>query len=167
MLSVLDIFRIGIGPSSSHTVGPMRIARTFVRALRKAGKLDRTARITVELQGSLALTGVGHGTVNASMLGLMGFAPDSTCPDEAAAALATDVPGAVPDAVPSRAAPTPPLLTSCGRGVAVCSLAAVAECRRCGSGAGPARATPRAVEGAACDGRWATRLAGAGRRSRA
>ena len=89
MLSVLDIFRIGIGPSSSHTVGPMRIARTFVRALRKAGKLDRTARITVELQGSLALTGVGHGTVDASMLGLMGFAPDSTCPDEAAAALAT------------------------------------------------------------------------------
>jgi L-serine dehydratase len=88
MLSVLDIFRIGIGPSSSHTVGPMRIARTFVRALRKAGKLDRTARITVELQGSLALTGVGHGTVDASMLGLMGFAPDSTCPDEAAAALA-------------------------------------------------------------------------------
>ena len=65
MLSVLDIFRIGIGPSSSHTVGPMRIARTFVRALRKAGKLDRTARITVELQGSLALTGVGHGTMRA------------------------------------------------------------------------------------------------------
>ena len=64
----------------------MRIARTFVRALRKAGKLDRTARITVELQGSLALTGGGHGTVDASMLGLMGFAPDSTCPDEAAAA---------------------------------------------------------------------------------
>ncbi|HCO47350.1 MAG TPA: L-serine ammonia-lyase, partial [Erythrobacter sp.] len=52
MLSVLDIFRIGIGPSSSHTVGPMRIARTFVRALAKAGKLERTARIAVELQGS-------------------------------------------------------------------------------------------------------------------
>jgi L-serine dehydratase len=87
MLSVLDIFRIGIGPSSSHTVGPMRIARTFVRALAKSGKLDRTARITVELQGSLALTGVGHGTLDASILGLIGFAPDTTCPDDAAAAL--------------------------------------------------------------------------------
>ncbi len=87
MLSVLDIFRIGIGPSSSHTVGPMRIARTFVRALGKSGKLERTARVAVELQGSLALTGVGHGTVDASILGLMGFAPDKTCPDEAAAAL--------------------------------------------------------------------------------
>ncbi len=89
MLSVLDIFRIGIGPSSSHTVGPMRIARTFVRMLDKAGKLGRTSRVAVELQGSLALTGVGHGTVDASILGLMGFAPDRTCPDEAAAALAT------------------------------------------------------------------------------
>ena len=89
MLSILDIFRIGIGPSSSHTVGPMRIARTFVRSLAKAGKLERTARIAVELQGSLALTGVGHGTVDATILGLMGFAPQSTCPDEAAEALAT------------------------------------------------------------------------------
>ena len=88
MLSVLDIFRIGIGPSSSHTVGPMRIARTFVRALAKAGKLERTARVHTQLQGSLALTGVGHGTLDATILGLMGFAPDRTCPDEAAAALA-------------------------------------------------------------------------------
>ncbi|EDL49605.1 L-serine ammonia-lyase [Erythrobacter sp. SD-21] len=88
MLSVLDIFRIGIGPSSSHTVGPMRIARTFVKALAKAEKLERTARVHTQLQGSLALTGVGHGTLDASILGLMGFAPDRTCPDEAAAALA-------------------------------------------------------------------------------
>ena len=87
MLSVLDIFRIGIGPSSSHTVGPMRIARTFVRALEKAGKLERTARVAVELQGSLALTGVGHGTIDATILGLANFAPDRTCPDEAASAL--------------------------------------------------------------------------------
>ncbi len=87
MLSVLDIFRIGIGPSSSHTVGPMRIARTFVQGLAKSGRLERTARVAVELQGSLALTGVGHGTVDASILGLMGFAPDTTCPDEAADAL--------------------------------------------------------------------------------
>ena len=62
MLSILDIFRIGIGPSSSHTVGPMRIAVRFVRALEKAGLLERTARVAVELQGSLALTGIGHGT---------------------------------------------------------------------------------------------------------
>lgn len=88
MLSVLDIFRIGIGPSSSHTVGPMRIARRFVRALVKRGLIDRTARVTVELQGSLALTGVGHGTLNATILGLAGFAPQSTDPDQAAAALA-------------------------------------------------------------------------------
>lgn len=88
MLSVLDIFRIGIGPSSSHTVGPMRIARRFVRALAKRGLVERTARIAVELQGSLALTGVGHGTVDATILGLAGFAPDRTDPDEAAAALA-------------------------------------------------------------------------------
>ena len=87
MLSVLDIFRIGIGPSSSHTVGPMRIGRTFVRSLAKSGKLEQTARIAVELQGSLALTGIGHGTVDATMLGLMGFAPDTTCPDEAKRAL--------------------------------------------------------------------------------
>ena len=88
MLSILDIFRIGIGPSSSHTVGPMRIAVRFVRALEKAGVLDRTTRIAVELQGSLALTGVGHGTVDATILGLAGFRPDRTDPDEAAKALA-------------------------------------------------------------------------------
>lgn len=87
MLSVLDIFRIGIGPSSSHTVGPMRIAGMFIRALKKSGKLERTARVVVELQGSLALTGVGHGTVDAAILGLMGFNPEMTDPDEAADAL--------------------------------------------------------------------------------
>ncbi|ANU06980.1 L-serine ammonia-lyase [Paraurantiacibacter namhicola] len=88
MLSVLDIFRIGIGPSSSHTVGPMRIGAMFLRALAKRGKLGRTQRVAVELQGSLALTGVGHGTVDASVLGLAGFEPEETCPDEAAATLA-------------------------------------------------------------------------------
>jgi len=87
MLSVLDIFRIGIGPSSSHTVGPMRIGAMFVRALDRAGKLPQVARVAVELQGSLALTGVGHGTIAASVLGLAGFAPDNTCPDDAAAAI--------------------------------------------------------------------------------
>ncbi|WP_100259934.1 L-serine ammonia-lyase [Qipengyuania seohaensis] len=87
MLSVLDIFRIGIGPSSSHTVGPMRIGALFARALAKTGKLDDVVNVHVELQGSLALTGIGHGTVDASILGLAGFKPDSTCPDEAQAAL--------------------------------------------------------------------------------
>lgn len=87
MLSVLDIFRIGIGPSSSHTVGPMRIARRFVRALEKAGELPQVERVAVELQGSLALTGIGHGTVDATILGLAGFRPERTDPDEAAAAL--------------------------------------------------------------------------------
>ena len=88
MLSVLDIFRIGIGPSSSHTVGPMRIGGLFLRALAKRGVLDQVARVAVELQGSLALTGIGHGTVDASILGLAGFVPDRTCPDEAAGVLA-------------------------------------------------------------------------------
>ncbi|WP_375291078.1 L-serine ammonia-lyase [Qipengyuania sp.] len=88
MLSVLDIFRIGIGPSSSHTVGPMRIARRFIRAMTKRGLLPQVERIAAELQGSLALTGVGHGTIDATMLGLAGFAPDRTDPDQAAAALA-------------------------------------------------------------------------------
>ena len=87
MLSVLDIFRIGIGPSSSHTVGPMRIAQMFVRYLYKTDLAHKTKRIEVELQGSLALTGVGHGTVNASILGLMGFEPDRTDPDLAEVAL--------------------------------------------------------------------------------
>lgn len=88
MLSVLDIFRIGIGPSSSHTVGPMRIAGMFLQVLAKQGRLARVARIHVELQGSLALTGVGHGTVDATILGLAGFAPETTDPDEAARVLA-------------------------------------------------------------------------------
>lgn len=88
MLSVLDIFRIGIGPSSSHTVGPMRIGGVFVRSLTRSGKLDRAVRIAVELQGSLALTGIGHGTLDASVLGLAGFAPEDTCPEEASRTLA-------------------------------------------------------------------------------
>jgi len=89
MLSILDIFRIGIGPSSSHTVGPMRIARRFVRALEKAGELPQVTRVAVELQGSLALTGIGHGTVDATILGLAGFRPERTDPDEAARTLAS------------------------------------------------------------------------------
>ena len=83
MLSVLDLFRIGLGPSSSHTVGPMRIARRFLQEADRAGRLDGAARIEVALQGSLALTGVGHGTDKAVMLGLEGMQPETADPVEA------------------------------------------------------------------------------------
>ncbi len=83
MLSVLDIFRIGIGPSSSHTVGPMRISLAFVASLKRGDRLAKVARIHVELQGSLALTGVGHGTPRAAILGLMGHEPESFDPAQA------------------------------------------------------------------------------------
>ncbi|MEL7108633.1 MAG: L-serine ammonia-lyase [Pseudomonadota bacterium] len=86
MLSVLDLFRVGLGPSSSHTVGPMRIAHRFLREARKAGFLGIAKRIEVELQGSLALTGVGHGTDKAIILGLLGFTPETADPNEAEAA---------------------------------------------------------------------------------
>ena len=71
MLSVLEIFRVGIGPSSSHTVGPMRIALRFRRTLEAAGLVTRTARIVAHLRGSLAFTGVGHGSPRAVALGLL------------------------------------------------------------------------------------------------
>ncbi|GJL92957.1 L-serine ammonia-lyase [Hyphococcus sp.] len=83
MLSVFDIFKIGIGPSSSHTVGPMRIGRRFLDEAKAAGALGQAARVKADLHGSLALTGVGHGTDKAVILGLMGFEPDTTDPDEA------------------------------------------------------------------------------------
>lgn len=87
MLSVFDIFKIGIGPSSSHTVGPMRIGARFLSEARDAGALSGAARVKVALHGSLALTGIGHGTDKAAILGLLGFAPDETDPDEAEAAV--------------------------------------------------------------------------------
>ena len=68
VISVLDLFRIGIGPSSSHTVGPMRIVHDFLTALDRRGALGRVGRVVTELQGSLALTGVGHGSVDAVIL---------------------------------------------------------------------------------------------------
>jgi L-serine dehydratase len=83
MLSVLDIFRIGIGPSSSHTVGPIRIAGRFVAGLRSAGLLTWTQRIVVTLQGSLSLTGKGHATPKAVILGLAGFEPETLDPEAA------------------------------------------------------------------------------------
>lgn len=86
MLSVLDLFRVGIGPSSSHTVGPIRIAIRFVAGLGSVGRLPQVARVEVELQGSLALTGAGHGTPNAIILGLLGLDPETLDPERAEAA---------------------------------------------------------------------------------
>jgi L-serine dehydratase len=75
-ISVFDLFKIGIGPSSSHTVGPMRAARQFLLDAREAGVFDRIARVEVALYGSLALTGKGHGTDRAVLLGLAGEEAD-------------------------------------------------------------------------------------------
>src|SRR5690554_461670 len=75
-LSALDLFKIGIGPSSSHTVGPMRAALRFAQGLRDEGLLDATARLQVELYGSLGATGKGHGSDKAVMLGLEGEQPE-------------------------------------------------------------------------------------------
>src|SRR3978361_1855620 len=74
-LSVLDLFTVGIGPSSSHTVGPMRAAFRFVSRLTDEGLLEGTARVRCELFGSLGATGHGHGTVPAVVLGLAGGQP--------------------------------------------------------------------------------------------
>ena len=76
-LSVFDLFKIGIGPSSSHTVGPMRAARQFALRLRDGGQLARVGRVTVTLYGSLGATGKGHGSDKAILLGLSGHEPDS------------------------------------------------------------------------------------------
>ncbi|WP_440217121.1 L-serine ammonia-lyase [Chromobacterium piscinae] len=75
-ISVFDLFKIGIGPSSSHTVGPMRAARQFISRLEKDGQLDATVRVSAEMFGSLGATGKGHGTDVAVLLGLQGEQPD-------------------------------------------------------------------------------------------
>ncbi|MFF4475064.1 L-serine ammonia-lyase [Streptomyces sp. NPDC001599] len=74
-ISVFDLFSIGIGPSSSHTVGPMRAARMFARRLRNEELLDSVASVRAELYGSLGATGHGHGTPKAVLLGLEGDSP--------------------------------------------------------------------------------------------
>ena len=75
-ISIFDIFKIGIGPSSSHTVGPMKAAYAFAQAL------DRNVmQVEVTLHGSLAFTGKGHGTDSAVILGLAGLQPESLDPD--------------------------------------------------------------------------------------
>src|SRR5579862_1638576 len=80
-LSVFDIFKVGIGPSSSHTMGPMNAARSFVELLAVRGLLERTAEISAQLYGSLALTGRGHCTDRAILLGLEGASPDTVDPE--------------------------------------------------------------------------------------
>ena len=89
MISVFDLFSVGIGPSSSHTVGPMRAALMFTEELAVvgAGPGAVPARVRVELFGSLGATGHGHGTVKAVVLGLLGFAPETVDPRATGAAV--------------------------------------------------------------------------------
>ncbi|CAG2149952.1 L-serine ammonia-lyase [Cupriavidus plantarum] len=80
-VSVFDLFKVGIGPSSSHTVGPMRAALMFAQGLERDGLMPQVGSVRVELYGSLGATGKGHGTDKGVMLGLMGEAPDTIDPD--------------------------------------------------------------------------------------
>ncbi|ASA54605.1 L-serine ammonia-lyase [Vibrio gazogenes] len=79
-ISVFDLFKVGIGPSSSHTVGPMRAASLFAEALVSQQLLARIERVEIKLYGSLSATGVGHGTDKAAVMGLMGYQPDTIDP---------------------------------------------------------------------------------------
>ncbi|SOY53210.1 L-serine deaminase I [Cupriavidus taiwanensis] len=88
-VSVFDLFKVGIGPSSSHTVGPMRAALMFAQGLERDGLLAQVASVRVELYGSLGATGKGHGTDKGVILGLMGEAPDTIDPDSIDTRLAT------------------------------------------------------------------------------
>ena len=88
-VSVFDLFKIGIGPSSSHTVGPMRAARLFALRLAHDGLLTRTSRVACDLYGSLAATGKGHGTDKAVLLGLAGHEPDTVDVDAVPSILAS------------------------------------------------------------------------------
>lgn len=81
-VSIFELFKIGIGPSSSHTVGPMRAGRAFILEADAAGLIQKAARIHIDLYGSLALTGKGHGTDLAVLLGVQGEAPDTIDPDQ-------------------------------------------------------------------------------------
>ena len=93
MISVFELFKIGIGPSSSHTVGPMKAAAAFAGGLVASGAIDKVAAVEVALLGSLAFTGKGHGSDKAVILGLSGETPETVDPD-AAEALAARVRGA-------------------------------------------------------------------------
>ena len=88
-LSALDLFSVGIGPSSSHTVGPMRAARRFAAGLASSGLLDRTVRVDAQLYGSLGATGHGHGSDRAVLLGLEGEDPETVDTERAVARVDT------------------------------------------------------------------------------
>ncbi len=81
-ISLFDLFSIGIGPSSSHTVGPMRAAKAFVTSLAQSKEAKHCQRVQVDLYGSLALTGKGHGTDSAILNGLEGYTPEDVIPEE-------------------------------------------------------------------------------------
>lgn len=81
-ISVFDMFKIGIGPSSSHTVGPMRAGALFVTELRNQNRLHSVERIEVRLYGSLSATSIGHGSDRATVMGLMGEWPDQIDPGQ-------------------------------------------------------------------------------------
>jgi len=83
LISVFDLFKIGLGPSSSHTVGPMKAAAAFADALAATNAIARVAGVQVTLYGSLAFTGKGHATDKATILGLSGERPESVNPDRA------------------------------------------------------------------------------------
>ncbi len=80
MTSLFDLYKIGVGPSSSHTMGPMRAAHRFASGLVESGILDYVARVEAQLYGSLALTGIGHATDRAVLLGLSGNEPATVDP---------------------------------------------------------------------------------------
>ncbi|MCI3950738.1 MAG: L-serine ammonia-lyase, partial [Burkholderiales bacterium] len=83
MISIFDLFKIGIGPSSSHTVGPMKAAAAFMSGLAADGRSESISGLRIRLFGSLACTGKGHCTDKAVTLGVAGHAPDTVDPDEA------------------------------------------------------------------------------------
>ena len=80
-VSIFELFKIGIGPSSSHTVGPMKAARLFLKNAVEKQHFDAASAVIVELYGSLALTGVGHGTDKAILIGLEGETPEEVDPE--------------------------------------------------------------------------------------
>ncbi len=81
-ISTLDLFKIGIGPSSSHTVGPMTAARIYALKIQEMGIIGKICKIKIFLYGSLGATGRGHGTPKALSLGLMGYTPEDVDVDK-------------------------------------------------------------------------------------
>ena len=83
MIGIFELFKVGIGPSSSHTVGPMKASAHFVEPIKLAGLMPRVSRVRVDVYGSLAWTGKGHGTDKAVIVGLAGEIPETVDPDDA------------------------------------------------------------------------------------